>query len=298
MRMVASSELVLSFGQFLKKIGKKDATVQSYCRDLRQFFNFLNENKASLSSVNHQTLLHYRTAMQARNDGGKSNSFRRAVIAIRQFYRMLPQFSGLPLDALDSIPIPNREEIAPRKLKLEDVERLLQGSSNSVSLKEARDRAIVSLFCFEGIKVSELIQLEWKHFLSPQSTASLLIPGERKRVISLNSRTHMNLNAYQKAVQDNQASLPKNYKMFLGFKGRDFPIISSKVSRHGLKFMLYELGESCGVSGLNTEILRHYAIQHHLDSGANPEDIMKHFGLRRIGNISKHRVKKQYESRV
>ncbi len=296
--MLAGPELVLSFGEFLKKIGKKESTIQSYCRDLNQFLSFLNANNASLSSVDQQTLLHYKTESQSKKGAGKSNSFRRAIIAIRQFYRMLPQFSALNLKSLDTIPIPTRDERIPRTLNTEHIETLLQEARKSMKLKSARDRAILALFSFEGIKVSELINLDWKHFIEHQNNGSLIIPGERKRLILLNPKTTDILLEYKKILNDYRTQLPLRCKMILGFRGRDALSIAPKVSRHGLKFMLYELGEFCEIPNLNTETLRHFAMQYHLDQGHSPEDIMKHFGLKRLGNIAKHKTKKDTHGRL
>jgi hypothetical protein len=63
------------------------------------------------------------------------------------------------------------------------------------------------------------------------------------------------------------------------------------MTRHGLKFVMYELGEKIGISKLNSELLRHHAIRHQLASGKSPEDLMGHLGLRRLGNIARHNAK-------
>jgi site-specific recombinase XerD len=200
---------------------------------------------------------------------------------------------------LDKVPIPNREEVTPRKLKDEEISSLFEHSTKGVKLKDSRDKAIIALLCFEGLKVSELISLDWKHFLPHMNKGSLLIPGERRRLIILNPSTYKFLSEYHKIYHECRPMIPKTFKMFLGFKGREALSVSSKISRHGLKYMLYELGQLCEIPNLNTETLRHQAIQHHLNAGASPEDIMKHFGLRQLGNIAKHhKVKRDYDSRI
>ena len=298
--MIASLDLVESFKQFLERTGKKEATIQSYRRDLTQFFEFLTECHMPLASVDQKTLNHYKLFLQAKNDGGKPNSFRRAVIAIRLFYRHLPQFSSLNLSPLDDVPIPMRDERSPRKLRASEVDQLFQSCGQSkFSLKASRDKVILCLLCFEGLKVSELIHLDWKHFLSASSKGSLNVPGERKRLIFLNSQTHEAILEYQKTLLEYESELPRARKMILGFKGRESLSIAPRISRHGLKFMLYEIGEECRIPKLNTEILRHHAIQFHLDRGESVESVMEHFGLRRIGNIAKHfRAKKTDEPKV
>jgi integrase/recombinase XerD len=291
--MLVGTELILSFGQFLKKIGKKESTIQSYCRDVSPFLNYLTQHNVPLACVTFQTLAHYKTNIHAKNSSRKSNSFRRAIIAIRQFYRFLPEFSHLRLHSLDQIPIPKREELKPRKLSKFDVESLLYACNKGSELKNLRDKAIIALFCFEGLKVSELIQLEWKHFLSYQNSGSLLVPGDKKRLLLLNPKSLELLINYKTYISEHSVNLVKPFKMFLGFKGKDTIVILPKVSRHGLKFMIYELGETCHLPNLNTENLRHFAIQFHLDNGSSPEEVMRHLGLKRIGNIAKHyKIKK------
>lgn len=284
----AETELINSFGLYLKKIGKKDATIQSYRRDISQFFEFLTYNRVPITDIDNKTLGHYRIEMIKKNKRGKINSFRRAVIAIRQFFKFLPQFSTILVNPLEKVPIPNRQEPRPRILSKSDIENLFSACKTDTKLKQCRDKAIVALFSFEGIKISELIQLEWKHFLYSPNKSSLLIPGERSRNIFLYEKTATLILDYKNIFDQHNDFLPKKTKMFLGFKGKDQSLLAPKVSRHGLKFMLYELGNSCNLSSLNTENLRHFAIQFLINQGLSPEAIMKHLGLRQIGNIAKH----------
>ena len=68
--------------------------------------------------------------------------------------------------------------------------------------------------------------------------------------------------------------------------------------------MLYELGSQAQIKKLNSELLRHYAIHYHILLGRTPEEIMKHFGLKRLGNIAKHFTKhlptshKQFDRKI
>ncbi len=286
--MLHPPELISGFGHFLKIIGKKEATVQSYCQDLTQFLEFLAENNLSLASTDNKTLSHYRTSLWERNSGGKQNSFRRSVIAIRQFYRWHANSNPEKFASADCLVIPERIEALPPKLLDRDIDSLLKATERSSPLKATRDRAILMLLCFEGVKVSELISLEWKHLLLHPNESTLTIPGERGRLLILNKQTSQILDEYQKSVATYEPTIPKHYRMLLGFKGRDLAVLAPHVTRHGLKFMLYELGQACQIPHLNSEMLRHHAIQYQLERGLEPEKIMKHLGLKRMGNIAKH----------
>ena len=55
-----------------------------------------------------------------------------------------------------------------------------------------------------------------------------------------------------------------------------------------MKFLIYEIGESCGYNKLNTELLRHHAINYLLERDGCPEAVRQHLGLKQAGNINKH----------
>jgi hypothetical protein len=76
--------------------------------------------------------------------------------------------------------------------------------------------------------------------------------------------------------------------MFVAFKGPHCEIVLPSLARHGLKFLIYELGEGVGLTHLNAETLRAYAIGHLLQRQWTAPQIMKHLGLRRIGNIARY----------
>ncbi len=80
-------------------------------------------------------------------------------------------------------------------------------------------------------------------------------------------------------------------RMFISFKGRDAATPFPNMTRHGIKFIFYELAQKAKLPTLNTELLRHFAVAHLIKSGQTPDQIMKHLGLRRLGNIAKHIAK-------
>ena len=76
--------------------------------------------------------------------------------------------------------------------------------------------------------------------------------------------------------------------LFLGFQGRNASITLPKVTRHGVKHMIYQWAAELGIKKLNSEILRHICIEFQIGQGRSPDEIRAHLGLRRLGNISKH----------
>lgn len=165
------------------------------------------------------------------------------------------------------------------------------GLSNSKKFKDCRNSAIVCLLAFEGLKAHEIINIGWQNFYSTSDGAAFLsVEGLRSRSIALSEKTIRYLRSYRKAFDDlvTERQLKNMKTMFVAFQGRDEANVLPTMTRHGLKFIVYEVGEKAEIQRLNTETLRHYAIKHLISRGFGAEEIMSHLGLRRIGNIAKH----------
>jgi len=274
----------------LSKKGKKKATIDSYQRDVKGFHSYLAQYGIPLNHVDADLLRHYVQFLEDKH--GRINSVRRSIIGIRQYFRFLAESKAIACNPLEKLPIPARDEHLAQPLSLADLRALLAHTGkSSPQLKGLRDASIISLLAFEGLKVSELIDLAWADFIFSANLGSLRITGPRSRVIPLHRETTAHILNYKIVFDD--TSFPageekKFQKMILAFNGRDTMTISPGISRHGLKFLLYELAPAIGRDKLNTEMLRHFAITHHLRDGKSAEEIMQHFGLRRPGNINKH----------
>jgi integrase/recombinase XerD len=283
---------VLRFSDNLKAHGKQPSTVESYARDAQQFLDYLDKRKISPHLASPSTLVEYQSHLVDERKE-KENSMRRTVIGIRQFYRFLGEEKFIEQTPFDDVPIPERNDRLPIDLKQDDIERVIQLATNGVgSLKTARDAAIVTLLSYEGLKATELIALCWSNYLGGNAGATLYVKGTRARTLNLSERTVKYLEQYrsyyEKFCEHPVIKADKEKRMFISFKGKDGVVPIPHMTRHGLKFIIYELGEKAGVKHLNAELLRHYAVSNLLGFGRSPEEIMKHLGLRRMGNIAKH----------
>ena len=298
--MTASSDdIVQRFAASLYSRDKQFATVESYCRDANEFLRFLDHYKLSLKTVEPGTLLAFRDHLTyAEKD--RDNSVRRKIIGIRQFFRFLATEKLIANSPFDDMPLPERDESMRDPLPRSKVESIFKRLKAN-SLKSARDLVILRLLAFEGIKANEVIELQWKDFVPSSGKSSLFIGGTKGRNLFLFAESAEALKDYLTRMNEwkatRHASTNEAFRnIFVSFKGKDGTLVSPKMTRHGLKFCLYELGERFQIPHLNTENLRHYAIEHLLIEGWDPEAIMQHLGLRRLGNIAKHMAKRKQEA--
>lgn len=297
--MFVDHSSVDKFAECLKTRGKQPSTVESYCRDASRFLEFLNSSNTAPTQVDPGTLVAYQSFLKSDCDE-RENSVRRAVIGVRQFYRFLSDSRHIHSTPFDSVPIPSRDETLPSDLADDDIDNLLQVAlSGKPDFKAARDAAIVSLLAHEGLKANEVIALTWKDFIREGNRAWLHVAGTKARSVPVSSDTHSFLDGYKRYYDELKHPAIVNCKekrVFIAFKGRDAASPLPVMTRHGLKFILYEIGEKTGLSHLNTEQLRHFAVNYLMSLGKSPEEIMAHLGLRRLGNIAKHFARRKQPS--
>lgn len=287
----SAQEQIKEFKIYLKNQGRFPATIEAYGTDVKNFLEFCIGYKLSLKQVDPEIIFSYQKSLEEKTI--KPNSIRRAVIAIRQYFRFIYGLEKKEIDhfsPLDLAVIPVRIEKMPKHLSDQQIQSLLSFCSQIESpLKGARDHCLIQLLSHEGVKVSEIIHLKWIDHLDHKGLGTLRICGTKARLIQIEEETRRSLSAYKKQLKiagfdtDNK----KNF-MFVSFQGKDLATIVPKITRHGVKFLIYELGTKIKIKKLSSEILRHYAIDHMLKAGRSKEDIMQHLGLKRAGNIIKH----------
>lgn len=292
--MERSENIIKGFAGHLESQGKQPATVESYCRDAGRFLEYIGSHKLQAKDVEPDTLVHYQSFM--RNACSESdNTIRRSVIGVRQFYRYLTEFSILSTSGgaspFDYVVIPVRDESMPEPLSDADIDEIMTVvQASRPAIKRFRDGAIVCMLAYEGLKANEMISLKWRDLIVLPDRMSLQVSGPRSRAIALSQASCTWLKQYRKAYED-FLSDPHEFatrNIFLAFKGREAACTIPALTRHGLKFMLYELGEKAGIPKLNSEALRHFTITHLIQAGDSTEDIMQKLGLRRPGIIAKH----------
>ena len=295
--MSIERDYIDEFRAHLKAASKSPSTIESYSRDAKDFFFFLQESNLVLDEVDADSFNEYIKNLQSRDS---DNSIRRKIIGIRQYFRFLAEFNRTYESPLDYVSIPERDESLPEGLEDEDIDEIeCVLGSKSRSIKPSRDLAIFYLLSLEGVKANEVISLKWSHLFITPTRSTLQVPGSKGRTIELSLKSRKAISAYQSIFNENLKSFVfERDSLFVSFKGRDFCTVLPQMTRHGLKFLLYEIGNSVGIKHLNTELLRHYAVKYQLSLGKTPGEIMAHFGLKRMGNIAKHvhALKRQSES--
>ena len=158
-----------AFAAALRKASRAaDNTVTNYSRDLLAFRSFILERAAILGkrvdeiNVASITADHVRSylAELMKNKAARATVQRR-LSAIKAFFRYRETTIGAASPAR-TIRSPKNERRLPSILQKDEVERLLEVSAEDSTPAAIRDRAIFETLYSSGLRVGELVGLDWR----------------------------------------------------------------------------------------------------------------------------------------
>ncbi|OGQ25481.1 MAG: tyrosine recombinase XerC [Deltaproteobacteria bacterium RIFCSPHIGHO2_02_FULL_60_17] len=162
-------------------------TLRNYLSDLKQFQQFLQQQglcqgerkKIALEEVDRHVLRAYLGALAK---VCRKSSIGRKLAALKGFFRYLIRERRISKDPLSGLAAPKQEKPLPVFLSVDDVFRLLGGVPAAGSL-EIRDRAILEVLYSTGIRVSELVGLDWEDIDFRLGILKVLGKGSKERIV-------------------------------------------------------------------------------------------------------------------
>ncbi|MCU0952582.1 MAG: tyrosine recombinase XerC [Burkholderiaceae bacterium] len=152
---------------------RSPATLLAYRRDLLQLAALhADGDLLTLAQAD------IRRAVARLHAGGLApSSLARTLSAWRSFYRWLGEQQRVPANPVVGVRAPRQARRLPKALGVDDAVRLVSQAPTDDALA-LRDRAIVELLYSSGLRLAELVSLDWRHFAreerQPASTSWLL----------------------------------------------------------------------------------------------------------------------------
>lgn len=248
-------------------------TLAAYDRDVERFLEFLTDYrgaKASERILARLTPADIRAFITRRRaDGLSSRSVRRALSAVRSFFRFLSRENVLENSAPRAVRGPRIPKNLPRPLSEEDASRTLEEAGrHDVAWLGARDLALVTLLYGAGLRISEALSL---HRADAPFGETLAIAGKRgkERIVPV-------LSVVRDAVNRYVAAIP-----FAG--ARDLPLFLSRrgkpMSPREAQALMQRLRGQLGLPERTTpHALRHSFATHLLSNGGDLRAVQELLG--------------------
>ena len=256
------------FKLFLQNRKKSsDNTVQSYLRDLNQFFSYCTAKKLSIKSVNSSDINRFLEHLSAI---GKSDATKtRVIAALRCYYKFLVSEGYVNENPLDKIHTKKLEKKLPNILDAGEIIKLLD-SPNGSDLKSIRDKAMLELLYATGIKVSEIIDVKLSDI--NLQIGILHLHDKKERIIPLYPAAVKTLSNYVLNVRPAIILNQNEDLLFTNMSGQ-------ALSRQGLWKIIKHYSEKAEIKkDITPHTLRHSFAAHLLENGAQLKDIKEMLG--------------------
>ena len=164
-------------------------TLRNYLSDLHQFHQFISERKWAMDSrgcidVRKIEIQIVRAFLASLTPGRKKTSLGRKIAALKGFFRYLIVTRQLDGDPMVSIHSPKNEKPLPAFLSVDDVFQLLRAIKIKTVL-DVRDLAVLEFFYSTGVRVSELVRLNWADVDFRLGIVRVTGKGSKERIVPI-----------------------------------------------------------------------------------------------------------------
>ncbi len=168
-------------------------TIRAYRADLRQLLAFAGPG--GVAGVRPETLRHW---LRSLDGAAERVSIARKLAAVRGLFHFLVESGRLAADPTLGVATPKTQRKLPAHLTLDEIDRLLVAPVPD-RLLGLRDRAILELLYSSGLRVSELVGLDWADLDPEAGAVRVLGKGRKERVVPVGRPALRALAAYRGA---------------------------------------------------------------------------------------------------
>ena len=203
---VAMNAVIEEFGRAL--VVEENAsphTVRNYLSDLRQLRAFLVRQRLALNDaaddiavarVDHLMMRSFLTDLLRRN---RKSSVGRKLSAAKGFFRFLLRRREIATDPTAGMTTPKKEQQLPVHLTVDDMFRLLDAPPQD-SAAGWRDRALLEVVYSCGLRVSELVGLNWDDIDTGLELVRVRGKGGKERLVPIGAKALAALQAYRSCI--------------------------------------------------------------------------------------------------
>ncbi len=280
-------------------------TLASYEDDLRQFSEFLGRHfedehlgKDDKNTLEHIDQLTVRLFLHDLVEQGfKRRSIARKLACLKSFFQFLAKRKIVETNPTANIQSPKLDKLLPTVLT-EDAAAALMETPDGGTPEGIRDRAILEMFYGTGIRLSELIGLNWQNVSFADSTIKVKGKGSKQRIVPIGRKAARALKDYsdvrRQLLNDGYTDTTHGEAVFISSRGKRLSPKSVNV------LMNRYVGRVSEIKKKSPHVLRHSFATHLLDRGADLRAVKELLGHESLSttqvytHVSVQRLKKIY----
>lgn len=264
---VKNRDLVREYLMYLRvEKGLAKNSVESYESDLAKLKNWADKNDFNLLQLTLRDLREW--LIDLAGEKLSENSKRRAISALRGFYKFL-QFDGhIVKNPAEDLVAPQKGVYLPKFLNQTDIENLLAVPNIETEIG-LRDKAILELMYACGLRVSEVVDLKMSDVDADAGILTCKGKGSKTRKVPIGKSAIEWLKRYL-IVRRKKGNIEVN-NLFVSILGRP-------LSRQTIFKFIKEYAEKIGLKEVSPHTLRHSFATHLVQNRADIRSVQQMLG--------------------
>lgn len=205
----------------------------------------------------------------------ESSSISNYLSAYKTFYNYYIKIGKININPIDKVDSPKLSKHLPTYLTVEEVDKLLD-----IDIKDAfsaRNKSLLELLYATGLRISELINLEFKNIDLNECIIRIMGKGSKERIVPINDLAIKYLKIYVKDYRYKLVKKEQNNFVYINNHGK-------KMTRQGVFKMIKKRTQETGIKkDVSPHTLRHSIATHMLENGADLRIIQEFLGHESIG---------------
>lgn len=245
-------------------------TIKSYLTDLNQYFDFLNTQfEVSPVDANYQIIRSFIVKLVESGLTGKSVN--RKISTLKGYYKYLIKEGEIETNPLTKISGPKIKKSLPSFITEEKINFLLDEIPFENNFEGFRNKNIISLFYYSGIRSAELINLKVSDLDFYNQTLKVLGKRNKERIIPMHPSLIKEITIFINNWREEKPSTSDKF-LFLTSKGNQlYPKLVYNIVNKSLNQITTQNKKS-------PHVLRHTFATHMLNNGADLNSVKELLG--------------------
>lgn len=259
-------------------------TINTYQNNLSILSNNINKDLLKLSS---KDIEHFISSLNL-----ESSSISNYLSSFKTFYNYYIKIGLLKENPVLLIDSPKLKKHLPTYLTIDEIDKLL-----NIEIKDAfsaRNKSLLELLYATGLRISELVNLEFKNIDLNDCIVRIMGKGSKERIVPINDTAIKYLKIYVKDYRHCLVKKEQNNYVYLNNHGK-------KMTRQGVFKMLKKRTLEANIKkDVSPHTLRHSIATHMLENGADLRIIQEFLGHESISttqiytHLSNQKLKSDY----
>tara|TARA_Y100001935_G_scaffold44464_1_gene36442 strand:- start:664 stop:1566 length:903 start_codon:yes stop_codon:yes gene_type:complete len=267
---VEKDQLIDSFLSNLRlEKGLSENTIKAYSSDCYSFSDWLLVKRSStIKNTYEEDVKLYIKMLHGLNL--THATINRKLSSLKHFFNFLNKKRYIQNNPVINFSGLKNMKTLPKSLSIIDVNTLLK-APNSATFIGLRDKAMLELMYATGVRISELINLQYTNIDLNRSLIKVMGKGGKERMVPFGDNALLSLTEYIEFRRTNNLSL----------KSRDF-FVSQKGKKLTRQAFWHRVKQYLAISGLSSDVsphtLRHAFATHLLNNGADLRSVQMLLG--------------------